>query len=241
MRAIHQHHDADVTTTETRALSEAPSPWLAVRVIRSVGAAVLLLVGSFLEWFDGTDGSALAIQGLWETDAGTAGFFSSAGLVTAICGAVIILGLAFKGGWLTRFAGAVALVVFTLVVIQLGRSGALDSIEDVGIGLWMVLAGGILALVGGFFPTTRVVAAATAVNDTTTTTTTTTTDRHPRRRRRGCPSDGKDRDPADSRPGHGHPGAIAVAVGVVVAAGGVDVRRFRESEHHESDARARTF
>jgi hypothetical protein len=166
MRAIHQHHDADATSTETVAAREAPSPWLAVRVILSIGAAVFLLVGSFLEWFDGTDGSALAIQGYWETDAGTAGFLSSAGLVTAICGAVIILGLAFKGGWLTRFAGAVALVAFTLVVIQLGRSGSLDSLEDVGIGLWFVLIGGVLALIGGFFPATRTVAASTTVEDT---------------------------------------------------------------------------
>lgn len=163
MRAI--HHDAD-TATETRAVGEAPSPWLVVRVILSVGAAVLLLVGSFLEWAQGTEGSALAVQSYWETDAGTAGFFSSAGLVTAICGAVIILGLAFKGGWLTRFAGAVALVAFTLVVIQLGRAGSLDTLQDVGIGLWLVLAGGVLALVGGFFPTTRTVtAAATTVED----------------------------------------------------------------------------
>jgi hypothetical protein len=164
MAAI-QHHDADSSTTGTRAVSEAPSPWLAVRVILSVGAAVLLLLGSFLEWTDGTDGSALSIQALWETDPGTAGFFASAGLVTAICGAVIILGLAFKGGWLTRFAGAVALVAFTLVVIQQGRAGNLDTLEDVGTGLWLVLAGGILALIAGFFPTTRVVAAATAERD----------------------------------------------------------------------------
>src|SRR5918999_536412 len=164
MRAI--HHDAD-TATETRAVSEAPSPWLAVRVILSVGAAVLLLVGSFLEWAQDTEGSALAVQSYWETEAGTAGFFSSAGLVTAICGAVIILGLAFRGGWLTRFAGAVGLVAFTLVVIQLGRAGSLDSIENVGIGLWLVLAGGVLALIGGFFPATRTVAA-TTVEDTDT-------------------------------------------------------------------------
>src|SRR5687768_2843297 len=100
MRAIHQHHDADSTSTKTRAVSEAPSPWLALRVLLTVGAAVLLLLGSFLEWARGTDGSALAVQSYWSTDAGTAGFFSSAGLVTAIAGAVIILGLAFKGGWL---------------------------------------------------------------------------------------------------------------------------------------------
>lgn len=166
MRAIHQQHDADVNATETRAVSEAPSPWLAVRVILSVGAAVLLLTGSFLEWAQGTEGSALAVQGYWETDAGTAGFFSSAGLVTAICGAAIILGLAFKSGWLTRFAGAVALVAFTLVVIQLGREGSLDSLLEVGTGLWLVLAGGVMALIGGFFPTTRTVSAATTVEDT---------------------------------------------------------------------------
>jgi hypothetical protein len=164
MRAI--HHDADATAAETRAVSEGPSPWLAVRVILSVGAAVLLLVGSFLEWAGGTDGSALAIQSYWETDAGTANFFSSAGLVTVIAGVVIILGLAFKGGWLTRFAGAVALVAFTLVVIQLGREGSLDTLQDVGLGLWLILAGGVLALVGGFFPMTRVVAGTTAVTDT---------------------------------------------------------------------------
>lgn len=166
MRAIHQHSDADTTSTETRAVSEAPSPWLALRVLLTVGAAVLLLLGSFLEWAGGTDGSELAIESFWATDAGTAGFFASAGLVTAICGAVIILGLAFKGGWLTRFAGAVALVAFTLVVIQMGREGSLDTLQDVGMGLWLVLAGGVLALIGGFFPSTRTVAAATASEDT---------------------------------------------------------------------------
>ena len=127
MRAIHQH-DADATSTETRAVSEAPSPWLALRVVLTVAAAVLLLVGSFLEWVSGTDGSELAVQSFWSTDAGTAGFFSSAGLVTAICGAVIILGLAFRGGWLTRFAGAVALVAFTLVGDPDGPRGSLDSL-----------------------------------------------------------------------------------------------------------------
>jgi hypothetical protein len=163
MRAI----DTDATSTQTRAVSEAPSPWLALRVILTVAAAVLLLVGSFLEWANGIDGSELAVQSFWSTDAGTtAGFFSSAGLVTAICGAVIILGLAFRGGWLTRFAGAVALVAFTLVVIQMGREGSLDTLQDVGIGLWFVLAGGVLALIGGFFPSTRMVAASTASTDT---------------------------------------------------------------------------
>ena len=174
MRAIHEHRDADGTSTATRAVSEAPSPWLALRVLLTIGAAVLLLIGSFLEWAGGTDGSELAIQSYWSTDAGTAAFFSSAGLVTAITGAVIILGLAFKGGWLTRFAGAVALVAFTLVVIQMGREGSLDTLQDVGMGLWLVLAGGVLALIGGFFPSTRTVAASTATTDTDTDDDTTT-------------------------------------------------------------------
>ena len=79
--------------------------------------------------------------------------------MTAIAGAAIILGLAFRGGWLQRFAGAVALVAFTLMMVQMGRSGQLDTLEDIGIGLWLVLAGGVLALLGGFFPSTRTVAA----------------------------------------------------------------------------------
>jgi hypothetical protein len=165
MRAIHEH-DTDTTTRDTRAVDTAPSPWLAVRVIFTVAAAVLLLVGSFFEWTGGTDGSALSIRSYWEQDAGTAEFFLSAGLVTAICGAVAILGLAFRGGWLTRFAGAVALVAFTLMLIQMGRNGSLDGVQDVAMGLWLVLAGGVLALIGGFFPTTRTVAASTSVHDT---------------------------------------------------------------------------
>jgi hypothetical protein len=164
MRAIHEH-DTDATTRGTTAVDTAPSPWLAVRVIFTVAAAVLLLVGSFFEWTAGNDGSALAIQNYWEQDAGTSAFFTSAGIVTAICGAVIILGLAFRGGWLTRFAGAVALVAFTLMLIQMGRGGELDSVQDVGMGLWLVLAGGVLALIGGFFPTTREVASSTRVHD----------------------------------------------------------------------------
>jgi hypothetical protein len=59
-------------------------------------------------------------------------------------------------------------VAFTLIVIQMGREGSLDTLQDVGMGLWFVLAGGILALIGGFFPSTRTVAASTASTDTDT-------------------------------------------------------------------------
>ena len=138
----------------------------------------------------------------------------SAGLVTAICGAVIILGLAFKGGWLTRFAGAVSLVAFTLVVIQLGRAGSLDSLSDVGLGLWFVLAGGVLALIGGFFPTTRAVAAThrSEDTDTDTETTRTTHDTTP-----GVdPNEARTATRPFLRPGRGDPGPVAVTVRIVV-------------------------
>jgi hypothetical protein len=159
------YHDTDTTMTGAKAVDTAPSPWLAVRVILTIAAAVLLLVGSFLEWTNGTDGSAMAIQSYWDPNAGMAGFLSSAGLATAIAGAVVILGLAFTGGWLQRFAGAAALVAFTMMLVQMGRNGDLGAVQDVGIGLWLVVAGGALALIGGFFPATRTVAATKTVVD----------------------------------------------------------------------------
>ena len=80
-----------------------------------------------------------------------------------------IVGLAARSGWLTRLAGTLGIVGFVLFVIQLTRSHAAMP-ESIGRGAWLTLAGGVVALFGGFFGT-RTVAAAAPVAPVGTTTT----------------------------------------------------------------------
>ncbi|MGH9169128.1 MAG: hypothetical protein ACRD02_15005, partial [Acidimicrobiia bacterium] len=76
----------------------------------------------------------------------------SAGAVTILLGILALLGLVLRTGWLTTLAGVLGLVAFALVVITLFRVSEQDfGIDNVSIGLWVVLAGSILAILGGFF------------------------------------------------------------------------------------------
>ena len=70
------------------------------------------------------------------------------GFASIVVGLVAIVGLATGTGWLTRLAGAVAVVGFILFAIEIYRSSADDTI---GVGAWLALAGGIVTLIAGFF------------------------------------------------------------------------------------------
>ena len=62
-----------------------------------------------------------------------------------VLGIAAIVGLA-TGGWLTRLAGALSIVIFVLLVVQLyAGSAALLP----GLGPWLMLIGGIVAVAGG--------------------------------------------------------------------------------------------
>jgi len=73
---------------------------------------------------------------------------ATVGFASIVVGLVAIVGLAIGSGWLTRLAGAVAVVGFILFAIEVYRSSADDMI---GIGAWLALAGGIVTLIAGFF------------------------------------------------------------------------------------------
>src|ERR671919_807237 len=110
----------------------------AARVLLTVLGAAGMVVGAFLRWasFEGSEGVDAPIGVFWTPNVqGDADLIASAG-------AVFIL---------------LAVVGFVLVVITIYRiEGANLGIGDVREGLWLILAGGILALISGFLGTRTV-------------------------------------------------------------------------------------
>lgn len=135
----------------------------ASRVIFSLLGAAGLIVGAFLPWFRfdateappgiGLDGVEVSYVVFYSTDNPFgASFIESAGLITIVLGVLALLGLVFRTGWLTTLAGVLGIVAFALVVVTLYRvEEAGFGIGNVGLGLWLVLAGAVLSVVGGFF------------------------------------------------------------------------------------------
>ena len=119
---------------------------MAGRVLLTLIGAAGLLVGAFMEWIKGMTGTRLSLQALY-----THPFRPETHLPSTVGFAVIVLAfLALVGlatsGWLTRLAGALGIVVFILLVIQLYLP---HSQFLPGPGPWLVLAGGMVAAVGG--------------------------------------------------------------------------------------------
>jgi hypothetical protein len=118
-------------------------------VVLTLIASAVIIVGAFLSWVNSMAGTTLTIKAYYTTDFGHAtSFLASAGFVALVIGLVAIIGLAGSSGWLTRLAGALGIVGFVLIVIQVVRANA--GVAAMGAGLWMLLAGGIVALVAGF-------------------------------------------------------------------------------------------
>jgi hypothetical protein len=58
---------------------------------------------------------------------------------------VAVVGLIDRSGWLTRLAGALAIVMFVLFAVEVYRS----SQHSLQAGAWLALAGGIVLVLGG--------------------------------------------------------------------------------------------
>src|SRR6266545_2884715 len=67
-----------------------------------------LIVGGFLDWFQGNTGVDLDIRAFWETtfQKQDSTFVATVGFVMIVLGLLAIVGMAPRSGWLTRFAGA---------------------------------------------------------------------------------------------------------------------------------------
>jgi hypothetical protein len=119
---------------------------MAGRVLLTLVGAAALIVGAFAEWIKGLRGTQLGLGALYnQTFVANVHLPLTVGFVVLVAGLVAVVGLA-TSGWLTRLAGALGIVVFILLWIQLYLHGA-KTIP--GAGVWLVLAGGLVTAVGG--------------------------------------------------------------------------------------------
>lgn len=126
----------------------------AARVIATLVGAVLLIVGAFLDWVPFRTGDELTDKALVQAD-----FSAQSNIVEAVGGLcvlialVALIGLADRTGWLTRLAGAAALVLFVMFAVQAYRFFGHDFGTAVGRlqpGPWLVLSAAVVLLAGGF-------------------------------------------------------------------------------------------
>ncbi len=134
---------------------------LSMRILLTLAGAAGMIVSAFLDWVTGAQGGVegveLDIRTVWIPQrsyaATEANFVETMGFAAIVLGLLAIIGLAPRSGWLTRLAGAVAIIGFILFVIQFYRSSGNFDVSDLRLGAWLLLAGGVLALIGGFLGT----------------------------------------------------------------------------------------
>jgi hypothetical protein len=167
MAVAHDHDDYDdddrVVVERDRVVERGPSRTVAgttapniVRLVLTILGAAGMIVGSFLVWVLNTGAGSLAgtelpLRSFYRPvfEQGSA-FVTSPGAVMILLGLLALLGMAGRGGWLTRIAGALGIIALVLIVIEMNRAG-LSLPNDIGPGIWVALAGSLIALVGGFF------------------------------------------------------------------------------------------
>ena len=135
---------------------------MAARVIFTLLGAAGMIYGACLSWLrvPGVDANAPGTEVQWDVfftpNADASGFFGSAGFVIVVLGVLAVIGLAFRTGWLTSLSGAVAVAAMILLAITFYRVAEIDlGVENFGLGAWLIVAGGLVALIGGFFGARR--------------------------------------------------------------------------------------
>ncbi|MBR7827990.1 sugar:proton symporter [Actinospica sp. MGRD01-02] len=131
------------------------------RLLATLIGAAAIVVGAFLDWRPDLTGDKLTIKALVQPDfAAESDLVRTVGGLTILIGLVALIGLADRTGWLTRLAGAAAVVVFVMYAVQAYRYFGHDfstAVHDVRFGAWLLLIGGVVLLVGGFLGARTVV------------------------------------------------------------------------------------
>jgi hypothetical protein len=130
------------------------------RLILTLFGAALLIVGAMVDWVNGVAGTSVSWEAYYRTNlSGGSEFIRSAGAIVIGIAILGLIGLATRGGWLIRLAGALGIVAFVLFLIQTIRADVVNAVDDLQVGMWLILAGGVVTVIGGFFGGWRTVAA----------------------------------------------------------------------------------
>ncbi len=125
---------------------------LAIRIVLTLAGAAGMIVSLFMDWVRSTLATDISVRALFQTSqVRNPNFVESIGFVMLVLGLLAIVGLAPRSGWLTSLAGALGIVVFVLLLVQMYRSPGNLTVSDLDPGPWVGLAGGVVALIGGFF------------------------------------------------------------------------------------------
>jgi Mn2+/Fe2+ NRAMP family transporter len=130
------------------------------RVILTLFGAGLLIVGAMLDWVNAIAGTSMSWEAFYRTTlSGGSRFITSAGAIVIGIAILGLIGLATRGGWLIRLAGALGIVAFVLFLIQAIRADVVNAVDDLQVGMWLILAGGVVSVIGGFLGGLKTVAA----------------------------------------------------------------------------------
>jgi hypothetical protein len=125
---------------------------LAIRIVLTLAGAAGMIVSLFMDWVRSTLATDISARALFQTrQVANPNFVESIGFVMLVLGLLAIVGLAPRSGWLTSLAGALGIVVFVLLLVQMYRSPGNLTVSDLDPGAWVGLAGSVVALIGGFF------------------------------------------------------------------------------------------
>jgi len=123
------------------------------RLIATLIGVAALVAGAFLKWTAARTGDKLTLRALVQTDFGAqSDIAKTVGGLSILIGLVAVIGLVDRTGWLTRLAGAAALVVSVMFAIETYRSSSDFSaaLRATHVGSGLELVGGLVLLIGGF-------------------------------------------------------------------------------------------
>src|SRR6266511_3952170 len=121
--------------TRAQAVTPIRGTWgwdgLVIRIVLTLAGAAGMIVSLFMDWVRSSLSTDISARALFQTTQVTnPNLVESIGFVMLVLGLLAIVGLAPRSGWLTSLAGALGIVVFVLLLVQMYRSPGNLTVSD---------------------------------------------------------------------------------------------------------------